>query len=177
MLDFPTHTVGVELTEVVARSLAQADAIANKHYPSAVVDASLFLRETQLAPQEIHQHLQSADTLAGPGWSGDSVEREWAAGVLDAINDKTDSLKKSGYRQADAYWLVAYVSTPGPALDLEVATKLLSPFHPLGQRHGFSVVFILTTRSAVVLTEAGVAEMTDDMPEPSSKSLERSRAG
>lgn len=175
MLELSGATIGVEITETVSPSLAQAYAIARKQYPNAVIDRSIFRWGTEFTPQEIHAHLAQANRLTGPGWMGDSVEREWAAAASDTIAAKTASLNKPGYRAADAYWLVAYASSPGPALDIRVAAQFLSPLEKPAERRGFSAVFLLTDHSAVQLTHAGVAAIAETVPEPSNKSRERSR--
>lgn len=165
LLELPGTCVGVEITETVSPALAQAHAIARKYYPDAVIDRSIFRWGARFTPQEIHALLAKADKLNGPGWAGDSVEREWAAAACDTIDAKCKSLCKPGYRPADAYWLVAYASSPGPALDLAGAAKYLSPLPDQVDSARFEAVFLLTDRGAVHVTRAGAVGVAETVPE------------
>jgi hypothetical protein len=175
LLSVPRATLGVEITETVPPCLAQADAIAQQYYPNAVVDRSIFKWGAEFTPQEIHAHLARANKLTGPGWMGDSVEREFAVAASETICAKTISLNKPGYGAADSYWLVAYTSSPGPALDIRAAAEFLPPLPRAVEGKAFEAAFLLTDRAAVHLTHSGVVAVAETVPDPSNYALERTR--
>jgi len=161
-LEMPGGTAGIEITEVVPLAYAEADAIRNKNYPGAVVDRSLFTWGVQFTPAEIHKHLsQVGQKLTGPGWAGDSVEREWARAVNAAIVTKTEKLNRPGFTICQWNWLAAYTSAPGPALEIAHATKFLElpPAVPGG--HSFDCVFVLTDHKMAVLRTGASADVAD----------------
>ena len=175
LLECPAGVVGIEITETVSPSLAQAYAIARKRFPNAILDRSLFPWAIQYTPQEIHDLLARSDRLIGPGWAGDSVEKEWATAANDTIRAKSESLNKPGYRSAGKYWLAAYDSSPGPALHLSHATQYLAPLPPILERRSFDAVLLLTDTSAVLVTRNGVPAFAEDLRDPSNSEMERSR--
>lgn len=144
-LELPSGNVGVEVTEVVPPTYAKADAIRNQHYPNAVVDRSIFTWGATFTAKEIHDHLSRVGRdLTGPGWAGDSVEREWAAAMNEAIKTKIEKLNRAGFTLCKQNWLAAYSSSPGPALKMSHAAKFLDlPLAVAGQR-SFDCVFALT---------------------------------
>lgn len=119
--------IGAELTELVPPALAHANAIKNLHYPTAVLDRSIFTWGAAFSPQQIHEHLKQATKLSGPGWAGDAVERELAAAMNGALTTKAERLNQPGYSHYSENWLVAYASSPGPALDIAQCASLLQP--------------------------------------------------
>jgi hypothetical protein len=165
--------VGVEITEVVPPSYAEADAIARKHYPTAEVDRSIFRWGAKFTTQQIHDHLSNPSRPMGPGWMGDSVESEWAAANSEAIVAKTHKLSSSGYGVHAENWLAAYSSSPGPALDLAIGVQKLDRLRAEPGRVGFDRVLLLTDTAAVHLSRDAPAAFASDIEDPSNTSLER----
>lgn len=150
-------TIGVELTEVVPPSYAQAVAIRNQHYPHATVDRSIFTWGMTFTPAQIHSHLQAAGgKLTGPGWAGNAVEQEWTAAVNDAISSKATKLNKPGFTILQRNWLAIYTSSPGPVLDIDYASRSLCFAQAMSTAIRFEKVFVLTDSKAAVLDRSGV---------------------
>ena len=119
--------IGIELIELIPPAYAQAVAIANREFPSAIVDRSVFGWGTSWTPEAIREHLRSeGHRLSGDGWAGDGVEREWATAIRSAIQKKTDRLNCSGFRSFSENWLGTYASSPGPIFNGEVGSRMLS---------------------------------------------------
>jgi hypothetical protein len=109
--------IGIELTEMIPPAFAQAHAIANQHYPNAVVDRSIFTWGRSFTTKQIHDHLAKSTGLTGPGWAGDSVEREWAAAANDAVKAKTAKLNQAGYQLYADNWASGIRERPGPGAE------------------------------------------------------------
>lgn len=127
-LEVDGSEIGIELMELVPPAYAQAIAIANREFPNAIVDRSVFGWGTEWTPAEIREHLRTeGHRLSGDGWAGDAVEREWAEAVRNAIERKTDRLNTRGFRLFSENWLGTYASSPGPAFDVDVGARNLYP--------------------------------------------------
>lgn len=162
-LHFPLGTRGVEITEAVPRAYAAAVAFGNRSFPGAIIDRSLF-GWTRPVPskKELRQYFTtSASKLTGPGWDGDSVEREWAEGLFDTICKKTESINGPEYRAFPEYWLAVYDNLRGPALDLELAMEMLtakrSSFPVLTR--AFSLFLIEVGDQFVVMDQTGLVDI------------------
>lgn len=147
--------LGAELTELVPPAYAHARAIANQYHPSAVIDRSIFTWGASFTSQQIHDHLKQATRLSGPGWAGDSVERELAAAMNDALTIKADRLNQPGYAHYAENWLVAYASSPGPALDIEHCSTFLNAPASTATPVMFDHVVLLAGRRLVILDAGG----------------------
>ena len=151
--------IGIELTELVPDAYAQAVAIANQKFPSAIVDRSVFRWGRTWSPQEIQEHLRrEGHRLSGPGWAGDSVEREWACAVHGAIEKKVERLNSPGFRTFSQNWLGTYASSPGPIFNSDVASKFLSASNlRCGTfRHHFDACGNLVSRCVILICGYGV---------------------
>lgn len=158
-LDFGIDKVGIEITEAVPEDYARALVLANNRYPDALVDRSLFRwgapRKTNA---ELHEILKkSVNRLSGPGWHGDSVEREWGKGMADTIEAKLKKINKSDYRSFPRYWLAIYDNLRGPMLDLKLGVKYLrSSLHDQNsQIRKFQYIFIEVGRTMVAISRGG----------------------
>lgn len=151
--------IGIELMELVPPAYAQAVAIANKEFPKAIVDRSVFGWGTILTAREIRQYLKhEGHRLSGDGWTGDAVEREWAAAVRNAIDKKTERLNISGFRHYFENWLGTYTSSPGPAFNVDVGARLVcsSDLRRENFECNFDVAVHLVSGSVVIITKEGV---------------------
>ena len=59
LLCMPEDSAGIEITEVVPESYAQAVAIRNQDYPNAIVDRSIFTWGESYTAKQIHRHLST----------------------------------------------------------------------------------------------------------------------
>jgi hypothetical protein len=157
--DIESHSgaIGVEITEAIPEDYAQAVAIENTKYPErkAQVDEALFAwGSPKKSPQDIHRLLEkSGDRFTGPGWVGDSVEREWATAVLETIRSKTAKLNEASFRRQPENWLAIFDNIPGAALDIDKAVQFLLPglaAEP-SRTAVFAKVFVLHSRELVVI--------------------------
>ncbi|NUN70429.1 MAG: hypothetical protein HUU02_12030, partial [Bacteroidetes bacterium] len=126
-LSMGTITVGVEITTSTPPQYAQAIAIRNIFYPNGVIEPELF---TWDAPKRTESEIiailkRSSESLHGMGWIGNSVERQWAAGMLKSITAKLKKLNSHGYGNMARYWLIIYDNIPQAALDLNEAMSIL----------------------------------------------------
>jgi len=158
-LIFSKSKVGVEITEAIPEDYARAIAMANRLYPEAIIDRSHFLwGAPRKSNDEIHEILESSiNRLSGPGWEGDSVEREWANGISDTIHSKLKKLNNNGYRLFPKYWLAIYDNLRGPALNLKLGVKFLREILPNqdSYKHSFQYVFIEVGNTMVSISKGG----------------------
>jgi len=160
VLDSGGSEIGIELMELVPPTYAQAVAIVNREFPDAIVDRSVFGWGTEWAPEGIREHLSTeGHRLSGEGWAGDAVEREWADAVRSAVAKKTERLNVSGFRLFAKNWLGTYESSPGPAFDVAVGARLLSPSDLREPTYtvNFDGAVNLVGDSIVVVTPEGVS--------------------
>jgi len=151
--------IGVELMELVPPAYAQAVAIANKEFPEAIVDRSVFGWGTTWAGDDIRQHLKAeGHRLSGHGWVGDAVEREWAGAVCCAIDKKTERLNRTGFGHHSENWLGTYASSPGPAFNVEVGTQYVGSSDLVREQFqlNFDAAVNLVSNSVVVLSKEGI---------------------
>lgn len=151
--------IGVELIELIPPAYAQSVAIANKEFPEAIVDRSVFGWGTTWTSTEIRQYLeQEGQHLSGDGWTGDAVEREWAAAVRNAIDKKTERLNSTGFRHFSENWLGTYASSPGPCINVDIAAGLVisSDLSREKFNYNFDVAVNLVSASVVIITGQGV---------------------
>jgi len=152
--------IGIELMELVPPAYARAVAVANREFPDAIVDRSVFGWESEWTPSEIREHLRTeGHRLSGGGWAGDAVEREWAEAVRNAIEKKTERLNSAGFRVFSENWLCTYASSPGPVFDVDVGARLLSPsdLRLTTLTRNFDSAVNLVSDSVVVVTREGVS--------------------
>lgn len=160
VLEYGGSKTGIELMELIPPAYAQAVAIANREFPNAIVDRSVFGWGTVWTPEAIRQHLRTeGHRLSGDGWAGDAVEREWAEAVRNAVVKKTERLNASGFRKFQKNWLGTYASSPGPVFDVDVSARLLypsdlrQPTYPMN----FDSVVNLVSDSVVIVNPEGVS--------------------
>lgn len=152
--------IGIELMELIPPAYAQAVAIANREFPDAIVDRSVFGWGAEWTPEGIREHLRTeGHRLSGDGWAGDAVEREWAESVRTAVAKKTERLNASGFRQFAKNWLGTYASSPGPVFNVDVSARLLSPsdLRQSPYTMNFDGAVNLVGDSVLVVTPEGVS--------------------
>ena len=159
VIDSGGQGIGVELMELVPHAYAEAVAIANKEFPEAIVDRSVFGWGTTWSAMQIRQYLQrDGHGLSGDGWTGDAVECEWAVAVRSAVDKKTERLNSADFRRYSENWLGTYTSSPGPAFNVDVGAGLLSSSDLRRENFesNFDVAVNLVSGSIVIITQDGV---------------------
>lgn len=156
---FGQDKVAVEITEAVPEDYARAIVLAKRKYPDAFVERSLFRwNSPRKTNAELHKILeQSKNKLMGPGWDGDSVECEWAEGIVDTISKKLRIINRVDYRFFPRYWLAIYDNLRGPALNLKLGVKYLRKSFPdqrICTRH-FQYIFIEVGGTLVAISSGG----------------------
>jgi hypothetical protein len=147
--------LGIEISELVSPALAQAVAIRNEESPGQAIDPSLFRPGVEPASRdEVRARLRGG--MHGYGWSGNSVEREWADAVVDRTSIKSRTLAEAGYSLYAENWLLLYDNLPGPMLRLSEAADLARPrLQPYLTCHpAFSRVWVLSHEQFVGFTDA-----------------------
>ena len=156
LLCMPEDSAGIEITEVVPESYAQAVAIRNQDYPNAIVDRSIFTWGESYTAKQIHRHLSTVgDKLTGPGWTGDGVEQEWADAVNKSVREKLRKLNTKGYSVFSRNWLAIYTSSPGPILKINRAGSLINPPKSVGYNCIFDMIFVLTDKNILIINDVG----------------------
>jgi hypothetical protein len=151
-----TGEIGVELIEAVSEWLAQAHALRNKQYPNAVVSPFMFPGGYKPTPEELHVKLAAGGQLTPePPWHGDSVERDWAEHVDNAIEKKLAARRKPGFKEFPRNWLVVYSSHPGPALRMERGFKFLQKWQTALQEGYFDCLLFLTDMRMLIVDRPG----------------------
>ena len=147
VLFMPDAQVGMEITEAVPANWAWADALAEQNE----YDNLRFLQ--RFCPGEPRRPREEVDQIArgassGDGWSGDSVEREWAEAMAFFSLDKVRKYAKSDFRKYKHNWLIIYDNWPLPAVEEDRAASL---FHEwlagLGEPLPFDKVFVECSKS------------------------------
>ena len=116
---------GIEITESIPPDYAKCCAMAERENPGAVIDMSLFKWGSPDKTTEELRSILNSSTLTGDGWSGHSVEEEWAQHINDAISTKLGKLNNSGYKEFPEYWLCIYDNLPLPNVHVTRATNIL----------------------------------------------------
>ena len=142
--------IGVEVTSAMPEEYARALALRDKHYPNSPMEPDYFRwgspKRTNRAILRILMESQSR--LSGPGWVGDSVEREWAVAICAAFQSKTKVLNAKGFKRYQWNGLLVHDNVPQVGMDLEAALihlrtrlKAVSESLPASWRT-FSALFI-----------------------------------
>lgn len=123
LLTMRTIRVGIEVTEAVSTELAKADAL-QEHRSYDVV--RFFER---MVPGEKSRSRKEIEKIAkgenrGEGWSGDSVERDWADVMTYFSLSKAERFSRAGFRKFDMNWLLIYDNWELPALNEQKAAVL-----------------------------------------------------
>ena len=99
--------------------------------------------ESKKSAKKLIEEIQA--DLSGPGWAGDSVEREWSGAMLHFVKNKIETLAKEGFAKFKQNWLLIYDNWSLPVLDREKAAQFLSPkFIESNCFNSFSTVCIIT---------------------------------
>jgi hypothetical protein len=141
--------------------VAQLSSRSSRYNPEANVDRTVFRWGARFTAQEIHDILKTSAGRSSGGWFGDSVEKEWASAVVETTASKHAKLRQPGYRSMQRYWLAAYASSPGPALDLSVGATYLPQLLASSCDRHFEQAFLLSGRSALRIASTGPKEIVE----------------
>ena len=117
-----THVLGIEATEAINGDYVAALMHPNARNPNSVVDPSRFKWGTERRTRKQIRDEAAQTQLTGPGWGGDSPEREFAAIVADTVSAKRAKLI-NGYERFARDSLLIYHNQPLPGLDVERARR------------------------------------------------------
>lgn len=150
--------IGVEHTEAVPQNKAHKDALRDKvDGPSISFVSRHHPAEPKKSTNELIEEIQA--NRSGPGWSGDSVERDWAEVMLHSAREKILTFAKPGFSKFEFNWLLIYDNWSLPALDLEHSSNLLLPkIVESGGFDSFDKVFIHTGSSICEFSRSGWME-------------------
>jgi len=129
--DFQINTfdrqLGIEITESITEEYAHTLALAEKYFPNANIEASMFLRECRKkSKQEILDILEKSQTrLNGLPIVGDQIEMDWADWIVDDILLKTRKLNDVKFNKFDSNILLIYDNLPSAANNINVQLKYL----------------------------------------------------
>jgi hypothetical protein len=107
-------------------------------------------------PVEIDEDWSHGGRLTGPGWVGDSAEREWANAIAEVVDKKSTSARKAGYALQPPMWLLIYDNLSLPMLNTEKSASNL--FNQLSSRWPttpFSAVIIESGQDILVFSPTG----------------------
>ncbi len=127
VLDTAAGKIGIEVTEVMPEAYARAEIIRDREFPGTPLDPSHFRPgKAPNTADEIRALLRaSGGRLRGPGWSGHSVEQEWAEAVVAAIEDKERKLNEPTFGRQQRNWIAIYDNLPTAALDQDLGIQKL----------------------------------------------------
>jgi hypothetical protein len=158
VLSSPSGCIGIEVTEAIPEHYARALAIKNREFPNAYIDLSMFSWGSKPKTSKMIRDIfrTQGNRLSGLGWTGDSVERQWTACILEAVKNKTLKLNEPTWRLQKHNWLSIYDNIPQAALDLHLAMELL--LQGLAVIQGtvvFSNTFVESSGSLVIIQPPG----------------------
>jgi hypothetical protein len=134
--------IGVEFTEATHEDYVATMMLPEARQEGSVVDRSLFEVGVRRRGLAWRRKVASQKQLTGPGWEGDAPEREWAEGVIAAVEAKTDKLLRH-YERYDEDWLLVYDNLHLPGVKLGRAGDLLrARLEPFWKKAAFGVVAI-----------------------------------
>lgn len=83
--------------------------------------------------------------------NADALMREWAFAVNEVIRVQTAELNRPDFAAGRQNWLCAYTDSPGPALKMSYASRLLELPTLIHGKHRFDRVFLLAGHQAALL--------------------------
>lgn len=151
-LELGKQLIGIEITEAIPQDYAAADALAERECPEGFIDQSQFKWEMERRTVRELRDIISQNKLHGPGWIGDSTEREWAQAISDIIVKKTQRLNSPNFQRLATNWLSIYDNlTSRPKLDTSLIylSKTLGSYWSSGDK--FDMIFIETGCEIIAL--------------------------
>jgi len=135
--------VGIEHSEAVPENVAHADFLREKEGlgPEVYFTPHVVPGEPKKSADELRREIK-ADEF-GPGWSGDSPEREWAAVIAHYVKEKMQKATADGFIRYPANWLIIYDNWPLPEINrAKAASYLMSHLTDIGAFSVFDAIFV-----------------------------------
>ena len=127
LVEFERKKVGVEITETVTKQYAAYCALAEREFPSAVLEPAHFRYDAkEMSVNEMRELLRQGQ-LTSDGWSSDRPEHEWAKFMLSVVETKLEKLAHTAFEKFDQNWLAIYDNLPLPNIDLGKSIGFLQP--------------------------------------------------
>lgn len=122
------NSIGIEVTESIPEQLARAASLLEKMGPEYILLESDFFGWD--APDRNNAEIiaiieKSNKKLIGNGYVGNSIEINWANGLISCINNKTIKLNKPNYDKYDNNWLLVYDNQVRIIIDNDFVVKYL----------------------------------------------------
>jgi len=118
--------IGIEHTEAVPQNEAHKTVLRDKvNGPNVYFISRHQPGEAKKSAKELIEEIQADPS--GPGWAGDSVEREWSEAMLHSVKGKIGTLAIEGFEKFKQNWLLIYDNWGLPALDRKKAAQFLLP--------------------------------------------------
>jgi len=158
LLTMNQKTIGIEHTEAVPQNASHKAALIEK---SCGPKVRYITHHTPGEPNKKRKDLikEIEENKAGEGWTGDSVEREWAKAMEHFVSNKRNNMQKEGFSLFNENWLLIYdnwrLNLPQVRTE-EAAHKLFSVMVEDGTFDELDCVFIMSDESFVKFSLAGV---------------------
>jgi hypothetical protein len=161
LLNTSSSKIGIEITESIPEDYAYTFALAEKYFPQATVEPSMFLRGTpKRSKKEILEILEkSQNRSTGLGIYGDKIEMDWADWIIDDIVSKTKKLNESKFEKFDSNILLIYDNLPHAANNINVQINYLEPKtnnyfdNKTYEQYIFDQIFIICGQSIIEINK------------------------
>jgi hypothetical protein len=164
LLEDAGKSIGIEVTEAISQQYAAYCALAEREFPSALLELGHFRWDSPERTAEEMRALLRQRKLTSEGWAGNAPEREWALFIQSAVDNKLAKLARPDFAKFDCNWLSIYDNLPMPNIHLGDAITLLrsllqdrwsqSPrFDALLVEHGPVIAYITAAGSEHLLLE------------------------
>ncbi|MCP3178336.1 hypothetical protein MJO47_14620 [Desulfuromonas sp. KJ2020] len=148
--------IGIEHTEAVPQNYAHKTVLRYKIAGPKVYFISRHQPgEPRKPAKKLIEEIQA--NHSGPGWEGDSVEREWTEAILYFVKNKIETLAKEGFEKFERNWLLIYDNWPLPALDRKKIAQFLFPkIIESNCFDNFDSVYVITGNIVLEFSNSGV---------------------
>jgi hypothetical protein len=151
--------VGIEHTEAVPENVARANFLREKGLgPGVYFTPHAAPGEPRKTADELRHDIEADEP--GPGWYGDSPEREWAAAMAHSVKEKIPKATAEGFVRYPVNWLIVYDNWPLPAIDYSKAATYLVPLlADMGAFSVFDAIFVHDDTHLCEFRDAPVIQM------------------
>ncbi len=156
LLTLDTEQIGIEHTEAVPQNEAHRTVLRDKvNGPDVYFISHHQPGEPKKTAKELIEEIEA--NHAYEGWTGDSVEREWANAMFHFIEQKVETLLKEGFKRFDQDWLLIYDNWSLPVLDRHKAApfqmNLVTGSEVLNE---FKRIYIITGQFLCEIASTGI---------------------
>ncbi|MFT3754878.1 MAG: hypothetical protein QM769_02850 [Pseudoxanthomonas sp.] len=147
--------VGIEHTEAISTNAAKEAALRDEGYGPDYYFARIpSLHEPRKSRKQLIEEIEA--NKSGPGWFGDSLEKNWAEAMAYFIGKKVVTASKAKFRRFDQNWLLIYDNWPTFAIKHDKALAYLYPnLAPSSPWQTFNRIFILDEKILLDLLPTG----------------------